>query len=56
MHIIVQLVGFLLVRRYNDYIFEQGRTRNPTFTLEDVEAVINDPKLFQQGRYYFDGV
>ncbi|PMB51258.1 hypothetical protein CEN39_16265 [Fischerella thermalis CCMEE 5201] len=53
---LVQLVGFLLVRRYNDYVFEQGRTRNPVFTVEDVEAVVKDPKFFQQGRYYFDGV
>ncbi len=53
---LVQLVGFVLVRRYNDYVFEQGRSRNPVFTVEDVEAVVNDPKFFQQGRYYFEGV
>jgi ABC-type dipeptide/oligopeptide/nickel transport system ATPase subunit len=49
-------VGFQLVRRYNDYVFEQGRPRNPVFTVEDVEAVINDPEFFKRGRYYFDGV
>jgi hypothetical protein len=53
---LVQLVGFQLVRRYNDYVFEQGRLRDPVFTVEDVEAVINDPKFFKRGRYYFDGV
>ena len=53
---LVQLVGFQLVRRYNDYVFEQGRSRNPVFTVEDVEAVINDPEFFKRGRYYFDGV
>ncbi len=53
---LVQLMGFLLVRRYNDFVFEQGRTRNPTFTVEDVKAVVDDPKFFQQGNYYFDGV
>jgi hypothetical protein len=53
---LVQLVGFQLVRRYNDYVFEQGRPRNPVFTVEDVEAVINDPEFFKRGRYYFDGV
>ncbi len=53
---LVQLVGFQLVRRYNDYVFEQGRPRDPVFTVEDVEAVINDPEFFKRGRYYFDGV
>jgi len=53
---LVQLVGFQLVRRYNDQVFEQGRPRDPVFTIEDVEAVINDPEFFQRGRYYFDGV
>jgi hypothetical protein len=53
---LVQLVGFQLVRRYNDYVFEQGRPRDPVFTVEDVEAVINEPEFFKRGRYYFDGV
>jgi hypothetical protein len=53
---LVQLVGFQLVRRYNDYVFEQGRPRDPVFSVEDVEAVINDPEFFKRGRYYFDGV
>jgi hypothetical protein len=53
---LVQRVGFQLVRRYNDQVFEMGNSRDPVFTLEDVTAVINDPEFFQQGRYYFDGV
>ncbi|MBR8840055.1 MAG: ATP-binding protein [Stigonema ocellatum SAG 48.90 = DSM 106950] len=53
---LVQLVGFQLVRRYNDYVFQQGRSRNLVFTVEDVEAVVNDPEFFKRGRYYFDGV
>ncbi len=53
---LVQLIGFQLVRRYNNYVFEQGRSRNPNFTPEDVETVINDANFFRQGRYYFDGV
>ena len=53
---LVQLVGFQLVRRYNDYVFERGRPRDRDFTVEDVEAVINDPEFFKRGRYYFDGV
>ncbi|HEY9803094.1 MAG TPA: ATP-binding protein [Leptolyngbyaceae cyanobacterium] len=53
---LVQLVGFQLVRRYNDQVFEQGRPRDHVFTIEDVESVINNPEFFQRGRYYFDGV
>jgi AAA+ ATPase superfamily predicted ATPase len=53
---LVQLVGFQLVRRYNDYVFEQGRPRDPVFTVEDVEAVINNPEFFKQGSGYFTGV
>ncbi len=52
---LIQLIGFLLVRNYNDQVFEQGNSRNSTFTIEDVEAVITN-NLFQQGRYYFEGV
>ena len=53
---LVQLVGFQLVRRYNDHVFEQRHPRNPVFTVQDVEAVINDSEFFKRGRYYFDGV
>ena len=52
---LVQLIGFQLVRSYNDYVFERGMTRDNTFTVKDVEAII-DRKFFQQGRYYFEGV
>ncbi|MGB7711265.1 MAG: AAA family ATPase, partial [Microcoleus sp.] len=53
---LVQLVGFQLVRRYNEQVFEMGNSRDPVFTVEDVIAVINDHEFFQRGRYYFDGV
>ncbi|MGB3405175.1 MAG: ATP-binding protein [Microcoleaceae cyanobacterium] len=53
---LVQLIGFLLVRRYNDQVFELGRSRDSTLTREDVEAVINHSEVFSQGRYYFTGV
>ena len=53
---LVQLLGFLLVRRYNDQMFEQGRPREPIFTVADVEAIIHQNELFQNGRYYFTGV
>jgi len=52
---LVQLVGFQLVRRYNDQVFEMGHSRDPVFTVNDVEAVVN-PEFFKRGRYYFDGV
>ena len=53
---LVQRVGFQLVRRYNDQVFEQGHSHEAVFTLEDVEAVIGDPEFFQKGRFYFEGV
>lgn len=53
---LVQLVGFQLVSCYNDFVFEQGHSRDPVFTVEDVEAVINDPEFFKRGCGYFDGV
>ncbi|MDJ0703128.1 MAG: hypothetical protein QNJ46_07610 [Leptolyngbyaceae cyanobacterium MO_188.B28] len=53
---LVQLIGFQLVRRYNTQVFEQGRPRDPVFTVEDVQAVIQNPEFFTKGRYYFSGV
>ena len=53
---LLQWVGFQLVRRYNDQVFEMGRSRDRVFTVEDVEEVVNDPEFFKRGRYYFDGV
>jgi hypothetical protein len=53
---LVQLVGFQLVRRYNDEVFNTGRARDHIFKIEEVEAVVNDSEFFQRGRYYFDGV
>ena len=53
---LVQLIGFQLVRHYNDQVFEMGRKRDPVFTVEEVEAVVDDPQFFKRGRYYFDGV
>ncbi|NET46781.1 ATP-binding protein [Okeania sp. SIO2B3] len=53
---LVQLLGFLLVRHYNDQMFEQGRPRESVFTVADVEAIIRPNELFQNGRYYFTGV
>jgi predicted transcriptional regulator len=43
------------VRRYNNQVFDKKRTRNPVFTLENVEEVINDD-FFANARYYFTGI
>ncbi len=52
---LVQLIGFQLVSRYNDLAFELMRKIEPVFTVEDVNAIINE-EFFQRGRYYFTGV
>jgi AAA+ ATPase superfamily predicted ATPase len=53
---LVQLVGFHLVRLYNDFTFEQGKKRESVFTVEDVEAIVKKPEFFQRGSNYFNGV
>jgi hypothetical protein len=53
---LVQLVGFQLVRRYNDQVFTMRKQRNPVFTVDDVEAVIKDVDFFKKGSGYFNGV
>ncbi|MEM7556558.1 MAG: ATP-binding protein [Cyanobacteria bacterium P01_A01_bin.84] len=52
---LTQLIGFQLVRNYNDQVFEQNKSRESTFTVKDVESVVSK-NFFQQGRYYFEGV
>ncbi|NEO87815.1 MAG: ATP-binding protein [Spirulina sp. SIO3F2] len=55
---LVQLIGFQLVRRFNEQVFETGREREPRLTVADVKAVtdISQADLFRNGRYYFEGV
>jgi len=53
---LTQLVGFQLVRRYNNQVFEQASRRESTFSAADVDAVTEDPEFFSRGRYYFTGV
>ena len=53
---LIQLMGFLLVNHFNNQVFEQGLSREPIFTVQDVEEVIKDPEFFKRGRYYFTGV
>ena len=52
---LVQLIGFQLVRFYNQEMFERNIVRDPIFSVEDVEKII-DRTFFQRGRYYFEGV
>ncbi|MDJ1169215.1 ATP-binding protein [Roseofilum sp. BLCC_M154] len=51
---LVNLIGFQLVSRYNAQVFEEGYSRDPQFTLADLNAVING--VLEQGRGYFTGV
>ncbi len=53
---LTQLIGFQLVRRYNDQVFERQQPRDPKFTVADVQAVVNQPEFFAQGKPYFAGV
>ncbi|MGB6167331.1 MAG: AAA family ATPase [Geitlerinemataceae cyanobacterium] len=53
---LVQLIGYCLVSRYNQQVFEEGQKRDPVFAVEDVEAVIASPDFFGQGKGYFGGV
>jgi hypothetical protein len=53
---LTQLVGFQLVRHYNNQVFERGRPRDPVFTTSDLHTVIEDPEFFDRGRYYFTGI
>ncbi|MGB3518194.1 MAG: hypothetical protein WBA43_17175, partial [Elainellaceae cyanobacterium] len=53
---LTQLLGFQLVRRYNDQVFEQRQKREAKFTVSDVQAVVERPEFFAQGKPYFTGV
>ncbi|WP_017715251.1 AAA family ATPase [Kamptonema formosum] len=52
---LVQLIGFQMVRWYNDVVFEMGRLREPVFSVDDVEMEMDD-QIFRRGRYYFTGI
>ncbi|PSR18374.1 ATP-binding protein [filamentous cyanobacterium CCP3] len=53
---LTQLLGFQLVRRYNDQVFEQQQPREAKFTVADVQAVVERPEFFAQGKPYFAGI
>ncbi|MGK7956350.1 MAG: AAA-like domain-containing protein [Crocosphaera sp.] len=52
---LVNLIGFYLIRRFNDSRFNQKKKTDNKLTLEDVEAIIN-ANFFKQGSYYFHGI
>lgn len=53
---LIQLIGFHLTRHYNTQVFEQSRSRNAKFTLEDLTTILDNPDFYSSGRYYFTGV
>ena len=53
---LTQLIGFLLVRLFNDYVFEQGKPRDRTFTIDDVRTICSGENFFNTGINYFNGV
>ncbi|WP_176453278.1 ATP-binding protein [Pseudanabaena sp. SR411] len=53
---LTQLIGFQLVRLFNDYVFEQGKPRDRTFTIDDVRTICSGENFFTTGINYFNGV
>jgi hypothetical protein len=53
---LTQLIGFQLVRMFNDYVFEQGKPRDRTFTIDDVRTICSGENFFTTGINYFNGV
>jgi hypothetical protein len=53
---LTQLIGFQLVRHYNNQVFECSRPRDPVLTTSDIQTIIEDPEFFDRGRYYFTGI
>jgi len=53
---LVQLLGDSLVQRFNQQLRQQLDPPLPTFAVADVDAVVDDPQLYQQGDAYFRGI
>ncbi|NJO84238.1 MAG: ATP-binding protein [Blastochloris sp.] len=53
---LMQLIGHALVTLFNRQTFEDGIERERRFTEADVQAVIDAPEFFRDGRAYFIGV
>lgn len=53
---LTQLIGHTLVRLYNQSVFEDRSPREPLFSADDVDDVVERPEFYEQGHYYFQGV
>ncbi|MEA5501202.1 ATP-binding protein [Limnoraphis robusta] len=53
---LVQLIGYFLISRFNQQMFEEEIQRQRRLTLEDVEAVINSPEFSRDINAYCEGV
>lgn len=53
---LTQLIGHLLVTRFNQQVFEEERQHEKRFTLEDLESVVNSPEFYCDGDAYFAGI
>jgi tetratricopeptide (TPR) repeat protein len=53
---LVQVIGDLLVQRYNQFVFTEQRTHNGIFSVLDVQAVVDDPGFYDMAAAYFRGI
>ena len=53
---LVQLVGHILVSRFNYQTSDEESERERRFTVVDVETAIDSPEFYQDGNAYFNGV
>jgi hypothetical protein len=53
---LVQLLGDSLVQRFNRQLRQQLEPPSPTFSVEDVEAVVAAPQFYEHGHVYFHGI
>jgi hypothetical protein len=53
---LVQVIGHLLVQRYNHTIFTENKDHSGEFDEEDVQAVVDDALFYDTAAAYFQGV
>ncbi|MGI0494542.1 AAA family ATPase [Alkalinema pantanalense CENA528] len=53
---LIQLICQNLVSRFNQLRFEQNQEIEPLFTDDDVAAIVNHPRFFQEGSAYFRAI
>lgn len=51
-----QLLGDSLVRRFNGQLRHELERPSPTFSVEDVDAVVAEAQFYRDGNAYFDGI